>query len=103
MNITNDKPVMVFKNEYNGKVFYNMGLSRKDLDGNWENGSIGVQFKKGVSLNNQTKIIIKNAWLTFYKKDKITVPYIFINEFEVENEVQEEFNPFADFGDNMPF
>ena len=83
MNISNEYPVMIFKNEYEGKIFYKMGLSKKKKDGSYESGSISCQFKKDVNLEDKTKIYIKSAWLTFYKnKDKVTVPYIFVNEFE---------------------
>lgn len=82
MNIENKYPVMIFKNEYNGKVFYKVGLSRKDRDGNYINGYMSCRFKREVTLEDKTKIYIKSAWLDFYLKDKQTIPYIFINEFE---------------------
>ena len=87
MNITNDRPVMIFRREYQDKVFYNVGLSKKNKDGSYTNGYMSVQFKNDVSLNDKTKIKIKNAWLTFYLKDSETKPYIFINDFEVVDEV----------------
>lgn len=86
MQITNKYPVMIFKREYNGKTFYKAGLSRKNRDGNYINGYISCKFKNGVSVNDKTKIYLKNAWLDFYLKDKVTVPYIFINEFETVEE-----------------
>jgi len=74
---------MVFSNEYNGRKFYKVGISKKMQDGSYQNGYIDVQFKKDIVLENKTKIKIKSAWLTFYmNKENITVPYIFINEFE---------------------
>lgn len=98
MNITESRPVMIFKNIKEDKIFYNMGLSKKKEDGTYENGSMPVQFKKGIELENMEKIVIKSAWLSFYKKDKITVPYIFINEFERENETKE-----VEEVDDLPF
>lgn len=75
--------VMVFVNEHNGRKFYKVGISKKMQDGNYQNGYVDVQFKKDIILENKTKINIKSAWLTFYmNKENITVPYIFINEFE---------------------
>lgn len=82
MNITSDKPFTIFKNEYNGRDFYKIGFSKKLENGDYQNGYITCQFRKGVSLDNNTKIYIKTAWLSFYKKDKTTIPYIFINDFE---------------------
>ena len=63
-------------------------------------------------LEDKTKIYIKNAFLTFYVKDKITVPYIFISEFETvdqtlerikkENEAQEDVaDPYSTFGNSV--
>ena len=53
-------------------------------------------------MHNQTKINIKNAWLDFYVKDKKTIDYIFISDFEIvedkkeELEEIEEADPFLD-------
>lgn len=108
MNIENKYAVTIFRNEYEGKALYNVGLSKKDKDGNYVNGSISCRFKKDVSLEDKTKIYIKNAWLDFYKKDKVTVPYIFINEFEkVEETIKEAkveqpvSDPFAEFSNEI--
>ena len=104
MNISNKYPVMIFKSEYQGNKFYKVGLSKKDVDGNYINGYMPVRFKKGVELEDKTKIYIKNAWLDFYIKDKTTMPYIFISEFEkledtIENAKQkEELDPYETFG-----
>ena len=87
MELLSNKEEMIFRSEYNGKAIYTLGLSKKDKEGNYIKGYIGVNFKKGVELQNQTKIKIKNAWLDFYKKDKITIPTIFINEFEVVEDI----------------
>ena len=74
---------MVFSNEYNGRKFYKVGISKKMQDGSYQNGYVDVQFKKDIVLENKTKINIKSGWLTFYmNKENITVPYIFVNEFE---------------------
>ena len=119
MNIENKYPVMIFKREYEGKTFYNVGLSRKDRDGNYINGYMPCRFKNDVSVEDKTKMYIKSAWLDFYLKDKETKPYIFINEFEVvgetiesakkETKVQEQQrvlnevvnDPFAEFGNEI--
>ena len=77
---------VIFRNEYDGKSFYNTSLSKKNVNDEWENGSIGVQFKKDVEMHNKTKINITNGWLTFYKtKDEKpkTIPYLFILEFDI--------------------
>lgn len=99
MNITNDKEVMIFKNEYNGRINYSVGLTKKDKDGKYINGYMNVQFKKDIELENQTKIKIKEAWLSFNQHEKKTYPYIFINDFELVE--KKESNPYEEFGNNM--
>ena len=74
---------MVFRKDFDGRATYSTTLSKKNIDGEWENGYIPIQFKKGVELANKTRITITNGWLSFYKtKDNKTVPYIFCLEFD---------------------
>lgn len=111
MNITNEFPVVVFKNNYNGIDYYKIGLSKKDIEGNYVNGYKSVKFKKGVSLEDKTKIYIRKAWLDFYIKDKKTIDYIFISEFETvgetiekakeETKVETGSDIFSDFGESV--
>ena len=95
MEIISNKEEMVFKNEYNGKVFYSIGISKKNQDGKYENGYINVRFKKDVELDNQTKIKIKKAWIDFYCKDRKTFPYIFVSEFDPVEEKEDVFEQFG--------
>jgi hypothetical protein len=90
MDIISNREEMVFKNEKDRKVSYSIGLSKKKEGGTYENGYIPVRFRKEVSLENQTKIKIKNAWLDFFKIEKRTMVYIFINDFEKVEKQQEE-------------
>lgn len=124
MNIENQYPVAIFRFESGGNIYYKMGLSNKDQNGNYINGYIPVQFRRGIELENKTKIYLKKAWLTFYLKkenvngvDKnITVPYVFVSEFEKVEEViagskekdivKDEAaasDPFADLGNELVF
>lgn len=87
MNIECDKPKTIYKYKTkDGKEFYSIGLSKKKQDGSWENGFINCKFKKDTQLENKTRILIKEGWVDFYVKDRITYPYIFVNLYE---EVQE--------------
>lgn len=94
MNFVEGKKCNVFVNVVNGNVFYVIGLSKKDMNGNYINGTINCKFKKGTEPTEKCKIVIKNAWLDFYikeverngKKAKETIPFIFINEYTNENE-----------------
>ena len=99
---------MVFRKENEFGVFYTIGLSKKDRNGNYINGYMNVRFKKGVNVPNMTKIVIKNAFIDFYlDKNNRTVPYIMILEFETEakkkQEVKKEegLDPFATFGQTV--
>ena len=87
MNIIDEKEKTIFRNEYEGKVSYSIGLSKKKEDGSFENGYMPIRFKKGTELKDKTKIKIKEAWLDFYKADKKTVPYIFVNKFEMASDM----------------
>jgi hypothetical protein len=73
----------IFRNDYQGKVFYSATISKKDKDGEWQNTTIGIQFPKSVDLKDKTKINIEKAWLTFYLKEKKPVFYIMCTEFEI--------------------
>lgn len=88
MKIISDREEMIFRKEYEDKVSYSIGLSKKREDGSYENGYIPVRFRKGIELKDKAKIKIKEAWLDFYKIDKKTIPYIFINNFEFPSDAE---------------
>ena len=113
MNIVTDKPITVFRRDTEFGSFYSVGLSKKNNEGSYINGYMSVQFKNGVELENKTKIYIKNAWLSFYLKEKETKPYIFISDFEtLEDTINQakqpkQQDPFVEMGqivdDDLPF
>ena len=90
MEIISNRYETIYKNEFDGKVSYAIGLSKKKEDGTYENGYMPVRFKKDVSLDNKTKIKIKQAWIDFYKIEKKTFVYLFINDFEKEQQEKQE-------------
>ena len=99
---------MVFRKDNEFGTFYQIGLSKKDRNGNYINGYMNVRFKKGVSVPNMTKIVIKNAFIDFYlDKNNRTVPYIMVLEFETVEEEKKEVkkeessDPFAAFGETV--
>jgi hypothetical protein len=87
MNITNDREVMIFRNEENGKVKYSTSISKKAEDGSYENAPFQIQFNKSVELEDRTKIKIKSAWLSFYKWEyqgkKGTTYFVKCNDFDL--------------------
>lgn len=101
MKIIHEYPVSVFENEYQGKKYYKIGLSKKDKNGNYMGGYIDCRFRKGVEVDTSKKIYLQDCWLDFYLKDKITKLYLFINKFEyvadvIKQEVEDD--PFKDVG-----
>jgi hypothetical protein len=101
MNISNEYPVTIFKNVNDYGTFYRVGLSKKDVEGKYINGYKDIRFKKGVELEDKTKLYIKKAWLDFYIKDKKTIDYIFCSEFElIEETIENAKTPLANMSDS---
>lgn len=72
--------IKVYSNEHG----YFTRLSKKDFNDEWINAFLYVQFKKGISVPDKTKINLLDSWLTFYKnKEDKTVLYLFVNDFEI--------------------
>ena len=90
MNIESDRAKIIFRHTKDDKVFYSIGLTKKDIDGNYISGCMSCRFAKGVDVADKTKIIVKKGWIDFYVKDKITYPYLFISQYEVANDTQKE-------------
>ena len=88
MEISSNREEMIFRKDINNRVIYMLGLSNKLQDGTWEKGYIPVEFRKGENLKDKTKILIKEAYMKFYNKDKKTHPYIFINKFELADDFE---------------
>lgn len=108
MQIVSDRTEVIYKNVNEGKTFYSIWVSKKNLDGSYTNGYINVKFPKTIELKeDKTLIKIKNAWLDFYLKDKVTIPYIFINEFDILNDMAKDIttkkeiknDPYENMGD----
>lgn len=55
---------MIFKND---KGYYETSISNKKEDGTYENMYVSVNFKKGIEVENKTKINILDGFLSFYK------------------------------------
>lgn len=92
--------ITIFKNE---KGFYSTGISNKNMDGSYENTYMTVQFKKGVELENKTKINITNAFLTFWKgQDGKPVFKIVVLEFTQPGDAKEDTTTTFDNTD-LPF
>ena len=85
MKVISDREEMVFRHDRNDKTVYTVGLVKKNMDGEYENGYILTKFRNGVELDDKSKIKIKDAWLDFYKKDDKTNISLFVNDFDLED------------------
>lgn len=78
-----EQEITIYSNEHG----YFTRLSRKNLSEDWENAFVYVNFKKGITIPNKTKINVLDSWLTFYKsKENKTVLFVFVNDFEIVEE-----------------
>lgn len=97
----NSENAMIFKNE-NGR--YVTGISNKKEDGSYENTYIQVQFRKGVELENKTRITIKDAFLTFFRtQEGNTIYKIVVLDFEQEGDAKEPEVGFETKTSDLPF
>lgn len=78
-----EKPIMIFKSEFNGRSYYKYSQSKKDVDGNYISAYKDCRFKKDVDIPNKTLIKPLEAWESFYKTDNKTYWYTFINKYEL--------------------
>ena len=103
MRIINEFPVKIFEREYEGKKYYKMGLSKKDINGKYVNGYIDCRFRNDADVDASKKIYLQDCWLDFYVKDKITKLYVFINKFEYVSDIvkQETSDAFVEFGQEV--
>lgn len=89
--ITDGKPVTVYvkdKQTQNGGTFksYSVAIASKDRDGNWVNGYLDCQFKKGVEIFNKAKINITNSFYTVSEYQGKKYLKLFVLEFDVVEE-----------------
>ena len=96
MDIISNREEMIFRNDYNGRPVYSIGLSKKDKNGNYINGYMTCNFKEGTDIKDRSRIKIKSAWLSFYTKEKKTIPTIFINDYELVAEPNPQHNEMQD-------
>lgn len=75
-----EQEIMIFSNEHG----YSTSISRKNQDEEWVRAYLPVSFRKGVTVSNQSKIVVKDSWLSFYtSKEGKKVIYLFVNDFEL--------------------
>jgi hypothetical protein len=99
------KRYRVFKTVFNDKIFYKVQLTQANYEGTKDKFYVGIQFKKGIVLDNETDIIIHTAYQNYRKnlKDPYNwIDYYVITDFEiVESQEQIEAKAFDEFRDNL--
>ena len=94
--------VMVFVKEFDNRKIYNIGLSKKNKDGGYDNGYIQARFRKDVEIEDKTRIKVKESWLSFNKNENKTFPFVFINDFEILAEAKpKQEDPFKEMGEKV--
>lgn len=110
--VSDDKgPVTIFRKEgNNGFVRYSAGISSKDKNGDWVNGYLDLNFKKGVELGNKAKINIKNSFPCVREYNGTKYYSYFVMDFEVVEEGEAINKPdengfcnIPDGADDLPF
>lgn len=101
-----DRKYRVWKKTYNDVDYYKIKIQQKNYDGTVDNYYQEIRFKKGVSVSNETDIVIKEAYENLRKntKDEYNpIHYLVITDFDrLESQEQitknalEEFNDFMD-------
>jgi len=90
MNITSNN-TMIFAKEFEGKLHYRAGLSKKNQNGQYESAYIDVRLPKDAKIENKSKINITKGFLTFYKtKDGKDIWYIVVQEYTTQDQMQQE-------------
>lgn len=99
------KKYRVFKSTYNDNVYYKIQLTQTNYEGTKDKFYVGVQFKKGVVLDNETDIILKKVYQNYRKNPKDPynwIDYYVITDFEiVERQEQIEANALDEFRENL--
>lgn len=111
------KEYIVNRHDYNGKAFYSITISKKNIDNTKEFAKKQITFKGNPDLKDKTKIKILKGFEDFYFKSEDTKHYnpifkLCILDFEItespnieEEEIKEAYNSLIDKNDNteLPF
>ena len=87
---TDDYPVMVFRDDKGKYPRYSLGVSSKGATGEWIRGYVPCKFKKGVEVENMTKIKINNCFPIASKGEKYVFVSWMITDFEKIDEEKEQ-------------
>ena len=85
-----DHSYIVFRQEYNGGTHYKIPLIKTNANGEKTYGYKEVKFKKGISLDDRSIIVIRKAFEDFYVKNKNTITLLCILEFDLRPNKERE-------------
>ena len=94
-----DIPYRVFVSYFGDRKFYKIQINQKEYDGTITKYYKQVHFKKGIDLENETEIIIEEAYENLYenKKDKYNpISTLNIIKFRMNNK-QSEYKAINDY------
>jgi hypothetical protein len=89
MNVSN-KYAMIFHNEKNGKMYYSISDSTKQLDGTYANKSYGARFAKDTAPPTDRSKINFKGFTSNYQADKDSPVYATIQVMEWEYSEQQQ-------------
>jgi hypothetical protein len=89
MNVEN-KYAMIFYNEKNGKMYYSISDSTKQLDGTYANKSYGARFAKDTEPPTDRSKINFKGFTSNYQADKDSPVYATIQVMEWEYSEQQQ-------------
>jgi hypothetical protein len=84
-----DKYAMIFHNEKNGKMYYSISDSSKQLDGTYANKSYGARFTKDTEPPKDRSKINYKGFTSNYQADKDSPVYTTIQVMEWEYSEQD--------------
>ena len=102
---------IIFRNDHDGRdgkwYTYATGVSSKRQDGSYVNDYLDVRFRKGVVVENKTKINIKNGFLTVREFTVNGAPRkkleLMVLEFDISDFVPEQQGFTALSDSDVPF
>ena len=88
--VTDGKPVTIYRQDKESQggikyTQYSIGVASKNANGEWVNGFIDCQFRKGVDIPNKSKIFINNSFYTVSEFNGKKYYKIFVMDYQMES------------------
>ena len=79
-----NKELKIWRNGYNGKMYYTTSIANKKEDGKYDNYYIDVQIPKDAVVDNGENVLVKRGFISFYR-DKNGLAKLKVVILELEN------------------